>query len=151
MTEKMKQVEKEVRNAFFRVEIEYTHANGCTDFKTYDTQFLDTSDESELQKFILYFKYASYIISKSRDNCEAVPDYFEEQFKRILVDNKYIDTIPVRDSFLYVMVIQDLTDDGEGDYTVYVDMRIKEITFTNYDKKIFKVLSQRLELSGEIG
>lgn len=138
---------KKLETLFFRVEIEYTHANGCTDFKTYDTQFLDTSDESELQKFILYFKYASYIISKSRDDCEAVPDYFEEQFKRILVDNKYIDTIPVPNSSLYVMVIQDLTDDGEGDYTVYADMRIKEITFTDHDKKIFKVLSQLIELS----
>lgn len=139
MTEKMKQVEKEVRNAFFRVEIEYTHANGCTDFKTYDTQFLDTSDESELQKFILYFKYASYIISKSRDNCEAVPDYFEKQLKRILVNNKYSDIIEVPDSSLYIMVMQDLTDDGEGDYTVYADMSIKKITFIDDNMNIFDI------------
>lgn len=150
MTVKMKQVGK-VKNNCFEVEIEYSHANGCTDFKTFTKQSLDTSDTSDLEKFILSFKEISSIISESRDECKAVPDYFEKQFKRILVDNKYIDTIPVRNSSLYVMVIQDLTDDGEGDYTVYADMRIKEITFTDYDKKIFKVLSQRLELSGEIG
>ena len=43
MTVKMKQVGK-VKNNCFEVEIEYSHANGCTDFKTFTKQSLDTSD-----------------------------------------------------------------------------------------------------------
>ncbi|EPP7234006.1 hypothetical protein ACTOJ1_000922 [Shigella flexneri] len=138
MTVKMKQVGK-VKNNCFEVEIEYIHANGCTDFKTFTTQILDTSDTSNLEKFILSFKEASSIISESRDECEAVPDYFEKQLKRTLVNNKYSDIIEVPNSFLYIMVMQDLTDDGEGDYTVYADMSIKKITFIDDNMNIFDI------------
>lgn len=138
MTVKMKQVGK-VKNNCFEVEIEYSHANGDTDFKTFTKQSLDTSDTSDLEKFILSFKETSSIISESRDECKAVPDYFEKQLKRILVNNKYSDIIEVPDSSLYIMVMQDLTDDGEGDYTVYADMSIKKITFIDDNMNIFDI------------
>ena len=138
MTVKMKQFGK-VKNNCFEVEIEYIHANGCTDFKTFTTQILDTSDTSNLEKFILSFKEASSIISESRDECKAVPDYFEKQLKRTLVNNKYSDIIEVPNSSLYIMVMQDLTDDGEGDYTVYADMFIKKITFIDDHMNIFDI------------
>lgn len=138
MTIKMKKVGK-VKNNCFEVEIEYIHANGCIDFKTLGKQVLNTSDISELEKFINSFKEASAIISDSRDECEAVPDSFKRQFKRVLINNKYTYTIDVPDTSLYIMIIQDHTDDGEGDYTVYADMSIKKITFIDDNMNIFDI------------
>lgn len=139
MTIKMKEIGK-VKNNCFEIEIEYVHANGCIDFNTITKQFLDTSDTSELEKFITSFKEASSIISESKDKCEAIPQSFKRQFKRELIDGRYIHIIEVPDTSLYVMVIQDHTDDGEGDYTIYAEMFIKKITFIDSDMKIFNVI-----------
>ncbi len=138
MTIKMKQVGK-VKSNCFEVEIEYVHANGCIDFSTVTKQILDTSSTSELEKFIDSFKEISSIISKSKDECEATPESFRKQFKRKLIDGRYINTIDVSDTPLYVMVIQDHTDEGEGDYTIYAEMYIKKITFIDSDMTLFNV------------
>lgn len=139
MTIKMKQIGK-VKNNCFEVEIEYTHANGSIDFKTFTKQILDTSDISELEKFISFFKESAFIISESKNECEQAPQSFEKQLKKIFIYNKYIDIIEVPESSLYVIVTQDYTDDGEGDYTVYAEMNIKKIIFIDADMKIFDVI-----------
>lgn len=138
MTIKMKQVGK-VKNNCFEVEIEYIHANGCIDFKTFRKQVLDTSNISSLEKFIESFEKAATIIGKSSDEGSPVPSSFEGQLKRRLIEDTYVDVIDVPDTSLYVMVMQDNTDDGEGDYTVYAVMRITKIIFIDENMDIFDI------------
>jgi len=138
MNIKMKEIGK-VKNNCFEVEIEYIHANGCIDFKTFKKQILDTSNISDLEKFIESFEKAATIIGTSSDLGCPVPSSFEGQLKRRLIEDTYLDVIDVPDTSLYVMVMQDNTDDGEGDYTVYAVMRITKIIFIDENMNIFDI------------
>lgn len=140
MTIKMKQVGKVKKNCF-EIEIEYAHANGWIDFDIVTKQVLDTSSTSELEKFINSFKETSNIISRLRGEAEATPELFtfKSRFKRKLIDGRYIDTIDVPDTSLYVMVIQDHTDNGEAEHILYADMSIRKINFIDENLNIFDI------------
>lgn len=140
MSFKMKNIGK-VKHNCFEISIEYTHANGCIDFKTFNKQILETTNQIEIEKFIQSFNKISNIISHSKDEGDEIPTSLQNLIKKHLIKNEYLDIIEVPDTSLYVIVKQDYTDDGdgEGDYTIYAEMNIKKIVFIDNEMNMFEV------------
>lgn len=135
---KLKQIGNVDKNCFI-VHVEYNNANGCVDFKTHASHILDTKEISDLEKYIKSFNIIAAAIDRSKDDCEALDSEIEGAIENKMINNSYLKYIPIKDSNLHVVIEQDLTDEGEGDYTSYAGIRIKKIVFVDNDFQQFLV------------
>lgn len=138
MNLELKPIGKTQKNCFI-VDIEYIHANGCIDFKTESSFTLNTTELSDLEKYISFFNTVAVAIDKSKDDVEPVDQKIEKLFENKLVDKKYQYVSNVADTSLNLFVKQDLTDDGEDEYVHFAHMKILKIIFINDDREQFVV------------